>query len=149
MIMSSTIKTIKEAARETKVFYEADVVVVGGGPGGHSAAVAAARNGAKTVLLERYNHLGGMATGGLVIQITKMSDGTKEQQIGGLCQEWIDRLDEVGQVLYPKKEELGSSEKEVVDRWKHLAFGVIGGTVRLQATVEPEWLKCILLQQKP
>jgi hypothetical protein len=32
--------------------------VVGGGPAG-AAAVAAARNGASTVLLERYNHLGG------------------------------------------------------------------------------------------
>jgi hypothetical protein len=142
--MISTVKTIKEVARETKVFYEADVVVVGGGPGGHSAAVAAARNGAKTVLVERYGHLGGLATGGLVIQLLMMSDGTKEQQIGGLCQEWIDRLDAVGQVLYPKKEELGSTEKEVINRWKRIVFGVVGGTVRLQATVEPEWLKCIL-----
>jgi hypothetical protein len=142
--MNSTVKTIKEAARETNVFFEADVVVVGGGPGGHSAAVAAARNGAKTVLLERYGHLGGLATGGLVIQLLMMSDGTKEQQIGGLCQEWIDRLDAVGQVLYPKKEELGSTEKEVIERWRRIVFGVVGGTVRLQATVEPEWLKCIL-----
>ena len=68
-------KSIKEQARETNVCYEADVVVVGGGPGGHSAAIAAARNGARTVLVERYGHLGGMATGGIVIQIPHMSDG--------------------------------------------------------------------------
>lgn len=43
-----------------------DVVVVGGGPGGFSAAVAAARRGARVLLVERYGFLGGMATAGLV-----------------------------------------------------------------------------------
>jgi len=43
-----------------------DVVVVGGGPGGFSAAVAAARQGARVLLVERYGFLGGMATAGLV-----------------------------------------------------------------------------------
>jgi hypothetical protein len=35
-------------------------------------------NGASTVLLERYGHLGGMATGGLVLVIMPMSDGTAD-----------------------------------------------------------------------
>jgi hypothetical protein len=144
IMISTPPKTIKEAARETQVYHEADVVVVGGGPGGHSAAVAAARNGAKTVLVERYGHLGGLATGGLVIQILLMSDGTSEQQIAGLCQEWIDRLDAVNGVLYPKKEELGSTDEKVIARWKRVLFVVIGGKVRLTATVDPEWLKCVL-----
>jgi len=142
--MSSTLKTIQEPARKVAVCYEADVVVVGGGPGGHSAAVAAARNGARTVLIERYGHLGGMATGGLVIQLLLMSDGTGEQQIAGLCQEWIDRLEAVGGVLCPRKEELGSSDKEVLERWRRVLFVVVGGKVRLTATVDPEWLKCVL-----
>jgi hypothetical protein len=137
-------KTIKEAARETQVCQEADVVVVGGGPGGHSAAVAAARNGAKTVLVERYGHLGGLATGGLVIQILLLSDGTKEQQIAGLCQEWIDRLKKVGGVLVPNKEELGTSEPKAIARWSRVLFTVVGGKVRLTATVDPELLKCEL-----
>ena len=59
-------KTVTEPSREIPVLREADVVVVGGGPGGCAAAVTAARNGAKTILVERYGHLGGMATGGLV-----------------------------------------------------------------------------------
>src|SRR3546814_7626714 len=37
-----------------------DVVVCGGGPAGLIAAVAAARGGAKTLLIERYGFLGGM-----------------------------------------------------------------------------------------
>ena len=137
-------KTIKEVARDINVCCEADVVVVGGGPGGHSAAVAAARNGARTVLIERYGHLGGMATGGLVIQLLLMSDGSNEQQIAGLCQEWINRLEPLGGVLYPKKEELGSSDKAILDRWKKVLFTVVGNKVRLTATVDPELLKCVL-----
>gem|GEM_PF-47904 len=43
-----------------------DVVVVGGGPGGFSAALAAAKRGARVLLVERYGFLGGMATAGLV-----------------------------------------------------------------------------------
>ena len=43
-----------------------DVVVCGGGPAGIGAAVAAAENGAKTLLVERFGFLGGMATAGYV-----------------------------------------------------------------------------------
>src|SRR5512146_2270084 len=86
-------KTVVEPSRETRVLREADVVVVGGGPGGIGSAVAAARSGARTVLIERYGHLGGMATGGLVNIIPNMSDINGKQHIFGLTQELIDRLD--------------------------------------------------------
>lgn len=52
--------------REIPVAREADVVVVGGGPGGIGAAVMAAREGAETLLVERYGFLGGMAASGEV-----------------------------------------------------------------------------------
>lgn len=48
------------------VYREVDVLVVGGGPGGCAAALAAARNGAKTMLVERYYALGGNMSLGLV-----------------------------------------------------------------------------------
>jgi hypothetical protein len=47
----------------------ADVVVVGGGPGGIGAALAAARGGAKTVLIERFGCLGGTWTSGILSAI--------------------------------------------------------------------------------
>nr|HPK17142.1 FAD-dependent oxidoreductase [Clostridia bacterium] len=42
-----------------------DVVVAGGGTAGVSAAIAAARGGAKTLVVEQYGHLGGTAVGGI------------------------------------------------------------------------------------
>ena len=51
-----------------------DIVVAGGGPGGFAAAIAAARSGAKCVLLEREGCLGGAATTMLVNPF--MSDRT-------------------------------------------------------------------------
>jgi hypothetical protein len=142
----ASVKTILEPAREVRVCQEADVVVVGGGPGGHSAAVAAARNGLKTVLLERYGHLGGMATGGLVCMFPHLSGGTKEQQIAGLCQEWIDRLDARNAALHPKKEELGSTDPEIVNYWKNRGIWFLSdeGRVRMTVVVDPEILKCVL-----
>jgi len=47
-------------------YRETDVVVVGGGLAGVAAAVCAARNGARTALLERFGRLGGAATTSLV-----------------------------------------------------------------------------------
>jgi len=67
-------KTIVEPEREVPVLAETDVLVVGGGPAGTAAAIAAARLGADVLLVERYNHLGGLSTGGLVIWIDRMTD---------------------------------------------------------------------------
>ena len=95
----STRKTITEPARDIEVCREVDVLVVGGGPGGIGSALAAARSGANTVLVERYGHLGGMATGGLVTIIPNLSNINGEQQIAGICQELVDRLDVVAPVV--------------------------------------------------
>ncbi|MBI5031656.1 MAG: FAD-dependent oxidoreductase [Chloroflexi bacterium] len=137
-------KMIVEPASMVKVCAEAEVVVVGGGPGGIGAAVAAARSGAKTILVERYGHLGGMATGGLVILIPHMSDGSRHQQIGGICQEWLDRLNTLGGAVGPKPEDLGSSDKALVAHWRRYFSAVVDGTVRLSVYVDPELLKCAL-----
>jgi flavin-dependent dehydrogenase len=44
---------------------KAQVVIIGSGPGGISAAVAAARQGASVVLVERQGYLGGNLGSGL------------------------------------------------------------------------------------
>jgi len=50
--------------KKTPVRCSCDVLVVGGGTTGIVAALAAARNGADTVLIERYGYLGGTAING-------------------------------------------------------------------------------------
>lgn len=52
--------------KDIDVIAECDVLVVGGGPGGLGSAVMAARAGAKTILVERFGVMGGMASIGEV-----------------------------------------------------------------------------------
>ncbi|MES1161851.1 MAG: FAD-dependent oxidoreductase, partial [Rhizobacter sp.] len=72
--MSNIGDMIQQQACDVPVAAKADVVVVGGGPAGFSAALAAARNGAEVILLERYTHLGGLASGGMVLVLDDMWD---------------------------------------------------------------------------
>ncbi|MFC1819638.1 FAD-dependent oxidoreductase [Thermodesulfobacteriota bacterium] len=142
--IENTIKAIKEPEREIKVIREADVVVVGGGPAGVAAAVAAARNGADTVLIERYGHLGGMATGGLVILIPHMSAGTEVMEIQGTCLEMIERLNSLGAALHPPREHLGLADDGIVKKYRHFFDFTVDGRVRMSVYYDPEMLKCVL-----
>ena len=58
--------TINYGGKEIPVLFSVDVCVAGGGPSGTAAAIMAARNGAKTVLIERGVALGGLAVLGCV-----------------------------------------------------------------------------------
>ena len=57
---------INEPAKKLRIAGKYDVLVCGGGPAGIGAALSAARNGAKTLLVEQFGFLGGMGTGALV-----------------------------------------------------------------------------------
>ncbi len=93
--------------KKTPVVRKVDVVVVGGGPGGFGAAVAAAQNGAETLLIERYGFLGGMLTGGLVLwlpidKLTPLRDfGETEALQGGIIKDLVDRLVSLGGATEP------------------------------------------------
>ncbi len=87
-----------------------EVVVVGGGPAGIAAAVAAARTGAKVILVERYGFLGGTATAGLVGPfMTSYSADGRQQLVAGVCQELIDRMVALGGAVDPARTEAGSA----------------------------------------
>jgi len=113
-----TKKTITEAPNTIEVFDECDILIVGGGAAGHSAAVAAARAGAKNVvILERYGYMGGDATGAYVIMVPNLSWRNKSY-VRGLQEEWFTRLEKIpGAVLGPGFDEIGSENPVLVERW--------------------------------
>jgi 2-polyprenyl-6-methoxyphenol hydroxylase-like FAD-dependent oxidoreductase len=127
-------------AMSVPVVSEADVVVTGGGAAGIAAAAAAARNGARVLLLERYGSLGGMATGGLVILLLTMDDGTGRQMIAGICQEMVDRMEARGAVRYPAQGEWANPDEALVERDRRwgLVWGKPPHRVRYNVAYDPE-----------
>jgi 2-polyprenyl-6-methoxyphenol hydroxylase-like FAD-dependent oxidoreductase len=131
--------TWHEASRDIPVYRQCDVLVVGGGPSGTAAAVAAARVGADVVLLERYNHLGGLSTGGLVIWIDRMTDWEGRHVIRGIGEELLDRLPD-GAVAGPAPSEWGSRDPARAAHWSQRT-AAYHGIVTWSPTVDPERLK--------
>ncbi len=86
-----------------KTRYEpCDVLVAGGGMAGIAAAIAAARSGAKTVLVEKTGWLGGLGISGATglhsfFNIFGAHPGVERQRVvGGIAQELVDRVQQLG-----------------------------------------------------
>jgi hypothetical protein len=142
--------TWREAARDLPIHARCDVLVAGGGPSGTAAAVAAARLGADVILLERYNHLGGLSTGGLVIWIDRMTDWEGRSVIRGFAEEIFARLPKDA-VAGPPREHWGSRDPARAAYWA-LRTSAFHGVVTWAPTIDPERLKLLsqqmVLEQK-
>ena len=98
-------RTVTEPAKQVPVAYEADVVVAGGGMAGVFAAIAAARHGARTVLIEKYSVIGGVSGPGLnhgggtqaIGPIKRVEDGYMKiwvyPEVAGIPKEFAQRLE--------------------------------------------------------
>jgi hypothetical protein len=128
--------TWREPARDLPVIGTPDVLVVGGG----SAAIAAARRGADVWLVERYGFVGGLATFGLINLLLTLDDGCGTQVVGGLCQEFTERLDGRGDARFPPATEWGSTKADDVERWREwgLIWGAPPDVVRYSVAFDPE-----------
>ena len=133
--------SVEEPARSTPVYGSCDVLVIGGGPAGTAAAVAAGRLGADTVLVERYNHLGGLSTGGLVSWIDRMSDWDGNLIVAGVGAELIDRCGPDA-TLGPSPEIWGSKNPVEAAYWR-VRTAALRDTVHWSPTVDPEVLKLV------
>jgi hypothetical protein len=131
----------REPGREIPVYHSCDVLVVGGGTAGTAAALAAARTGADTVVLERYNHLGGLSTGGMVIWIDRMTDWEGRQVIKGFAEEVFDRLP-AESVAGPPERDWGSKDPFKAAYWGQRTAAA-HGTVNWSPTLDPERLKIL------
>nr|WP_144922075.1 FAD-dependent oxidoreductase [Paenibacillus bovis] len=83
---------IVEPEKQVEVIAKPDVLVVGGGPAGIGAAIAAARNGAKVMLIERYGFVGGNLTIAMVNPMFTFHDVKGQQVIRGIAGELVERL---------------------------------------------------------
>ena len=141
-------RVIHEPPRSTPVKAETQVLVVGGGSAGVAAAVAAARNGADVILVERLGYLGGLASGGLIILLLTLDDGRGRQVVGGLCQEVTERLAQREAAYFPPQTEWGSADQDLVSR--NRSWGLVWGhgphRVRYSVAYDPEEFKFALNQ---
>lgn len=71
--------------QQIPVVWSGDVIVAGGGPGGLGAAIAAHREGAKTILIEKNGFLGGMCSYGCGMPLGGAYPGLRT--IGGIAEE--------------------------------------------------------------
>ncbi len=74
---------------DTAVTAACDVLVCGGGVAGIAAALAAARQGADVILLERGYMLGGLGTAGLITIYLPLCDGCGRQVSYGIAEELL------------------------------------------------------------
>ncbi len=146
--------SILEPAREIPIVDSMDVLVVGGGPSGVAAAISASRTGASTLLVERYNHLGGLWTGGLVLPLLSTHGLDKNNHqvraIHGIGNEIYERLraldmtiEEVNPVIDPEAGkyvlEVMLQESGVMVYYHSWASGVV---------MEGDSIRAVLLETK-
>src|SRR5712672_251564 len=97
-------KTIEEPARQVPLYGEYEVVILGGGPAGIAAAVAAASDGRRTLLIERYGFLGGMGTAAGVTNFCGLHAnvyGEMHRVVQGIASELLGRIDRIGGLNAP------------------------------------------------
>jgi hypothetical protein len=96
---------VTSQSQQIPVVAKSDVVVVGAGPAGLSAAISAARNGCSVTLIERYHHLGGMASGGMVLVLDDMVNNGNEVVTTGVVSEFVDRMARQDGAVFPPPED--------------------------------------------
>ncbi len=114
-LISQEKEVYNEPSRALKVYGRFDVIVVGGGPAGFAAALASVRNGAKTLIIERFPFFGGTATASLMLNINGFRNQVKPdglQTSKGIAEEVILRIRDIdGLGISSYKQETYGTEK--------------------------------------
>ena len=130
-------KTISEDRRETEVYGEFDVVVVGGGPAGIAAAVAAGRTGRSTLLIERYGFLGGAGTAAGLSTFCGLHanvHGEHRRVIRGVCDDVVERLERRNALREPH---LSVQKRIAAQAYDISAYKIVADELVLESSAKP------------
>jgi len=159
--MPTDAQSIQEPARSVPVHGDYEVVVLGGGPAGLLAAAAAAGQGRKTLLIERYGFLGGMGTAAGVTNFCGLHaniHGDIRQVVHGIADDFLARIDRLGGLNKPHLV-LGKTMAQAYDtaayklaaddllasRGVDTLFHALGAGVSMRA---PDTIDALLLETK-
>ncbi len=129
------VERYREPEKEIPIYGNFDVITVGGGPAGFAAALASARNGARTLIVERFPYFGGTATASLMPNINGYRNQVKPdglQTSKGIAEEVVLRLKEV--------DGLGKTG------YKAEAYPSVKGQLSYSYGIDPEKFKYITLK---
>jgi hypothetical protein len=160
--------TLKEPEKQINVREECDVLVAGAGTAGCVAAIAAARSGAKTILIEQLPLPSGTMTNGGIIANSFYSSYSEEapnpkQVVAGIAKEIVDRVIEAGGCPgYTKIDEKTNAHhrpyivvmdpeiyKVVITRMlTEVGVKLYLHTFLSEAVVEDEIVKAVIIQSK-
>lgn len=104
----------------TPVNYNCDVLVCGGGTAGVTAALAAARNGAKTMLVEHGGYVGGTLVNGagplhsFFNLYNAYPEAGKHQVVRGIAQEIVEKLQARGESTGHMEQKCGGNYDSVI-----------------------------------
>jgi hypothetical protein len=132
-------KTVTMSRREIPVVRETDVLVIGGGYAGFGAALCAARNGAKTILVERESALGGLATLGYVSLTFSYIEGAGYELFANLKEKGAVK----GRFIDPEKTKLVLEEMLLADKVE-----ILYNSAAADAIVEDNVIKGAIVQNR-
>ena len=125
-----------EPSKKLPILASTEVAVVGAGPAGLGASIAAARNGVKTFLIERYGFLGGNVTAGLMTCL----NGWRQQRPPNDLQ----AVKGIGAKLIGRLYSMGAATADT--HYEQEPFDISKGLLPFSVAVDPEALKYMALK---